>query len=99
MDSVSIDQADKPATPSGGAAADCGCQQLFTINSLKKMIALFLIFMFVCADYFVGGMSSLLGSSAVRSDGRLRPSGYVVQGIILVILFALVSYLNERGWL
>ncbi len=64
--------------------------------SLKMMFALFALFLFVVSDYFTESIISGFGEKAVK--GRHPTSwGVVLQGIFLVILYALATHLSESG--
>lgn len=90
-DSVALD-AIAPSAPEGGKKL--GASSL-TGRNVKVLVALFAIFILIVSDVFTNNVVSNFGG-AVR--GR-SPTAYgtVVQGIFLVIFFALAVHLIEGG--
>ena len=65
---------------------------LIGASSIKNYFFLFIIFLFVSSDFFVNNM---LSGSALQ--GRTpTSSGVVIQGIVMVLLFALFNYLDAK---
>ena len=65
---------------------------LIGASSIKNYFFLFIIFLFVSSDFFVNNMLS--GSSL---QGRTpTSSGVVIQGIVMVLLFAVFNYLDAK---
>lgn len=63
---------------------------------LKALAALFLLFLLVASDAFTGGVLASFGEKAVR--GRAPTAwGVVLQGVILVVLFAGATHLASVG--
>ena len=59
---------------------------------IKNYVIIFVLFMFVSSDFFV---DSVLSGSALA--GRIpTTSGVVIQGIALVVVFALFSHLSDK---
>jgi hypothetical protein len=67
-------------------------------NNIKSMFALFIIFIIVISEQFT---NTVIGNHCRFAVKGRRPTNYgiVIQGIILVILFALASYAIESGLL
>jgi hypothetical protein len=83
-----------PVTTQDGGKAS-GKNGARTAN-LGALLTLFVLFLFVVSDFFTDSVISGFGEKAVK--GR-HPTcwGVVLQGIFLVILFALASHLTENG--
>jgi len=65
---------------------------LIGASSIKNYFFLFIIFLFVSSDFFVNNM---LSGSALQ--GRTpTSSGVVIQGIVMVVLFAVFNYLDAK---
>jgi hypothetical protein len=85
-DSVPIDGG--PGAPGLGSHA--------RMTNMKLLLALFLIFIFVVSDVFTNNVIAGFGDKAVRC--RTPTSwGIILQGIFLVIFYALAIYLAEQG--
>jgi len=66
------------------------------MTNMKLLLALFLIFIFVVSDVFTNNVIAGFGDKAVRC--RTPTSwGIILQGIFLVIFYALAIYLAEQG--
>lgn len=63
-------------------------------HSIKMMVILFVLFIFVVSDIFTNNVLIHFGKNTV--SGRSPTNwGIAVQGITLVILFSLSKYLND----
>jgi hypothetical protein len=84
---TNVGSADKKRSSSGGPMG---------LTSVKMLFTLFLIFIFVASDFFTDSVLSGFGEKAVK--GRSPTSwGTVLQGIFIVILFALAGHLTDSG--
>jgi protein-S-isoprenylcysteine O-methyltransferase Ste14 len=81
-----------------GGLGDAGpppSSQRYGAASLKLLVALFLVFVTVVSDGFTNSVIAGFGENAVR--GRTAtPWGVVLQGVCLVIFYALAVYLFEH---
>ena len=79
-------------TPLGGGARAARPAAL----SAKMLAALFALFLLVSSDAFVHSVISRGGAGTMR-DRELTAWGAVVQGVFLVVAYALAAYLVEQG--
>lgn len=63
----------------------------------KHLITLFVLFMFISNDVFINRVLSKVNKNFVAYPGQTSTLGTVVQGIILVLLFAVGSFLIDRN--
>ena len=66
--------------------------------SIKSLLALILIFIFVTSDIFVNNFLILLGDTTVDKN-KLKLFGIIVQGIVMVLLFMLTIYAFNNNYL
>ena len=61
--------------------------------SIKNYFFLFILFLFVCSDFFI---NSVLSGSALQ--GRTPTScGVVIQGVVMVVIFAVFNHLSAKN--
>lgn len=65
--------------------------------SIKLILALFLIFLFVSSDVFIFNVLSKFDGTVKGRD--ISAYGTCVQGIMVVIMFAIVDFLISGGFL
>jgi len=70
------------------------CHQSFG-QGLKSALALLLLFLAVVSDAFITHVLSGFGDKAVRGRAP-TPWGVVLQGIFLVLMFTMATYLVDR---
>jgi len=66
--------------------------------SIKSLLALILIFIFVTSDIFVNNFLILLGDTTVDKN-KLKLFGIIVQGVAMVLLFILTIYAFNNNYL
>lgn len=62
--------------------------------SLRQAIILLIVFLLVCSDYVINNVISLVPGAVVGREVLSR--GVVVQGVLLVLAYALGNYLLEE---
>lgn len=62
----------------------------------KQLIALFLIFIFISNDVFIDRVLAKANNSFVVYPGQTSTAGTIVQGIIVVLLFAVATILINK---
>lgn len=82
VDSTSIDDEVSYAKNSGAARGDVGW---------KRMLLMFVIFMFVCSDFFI---NTVLGAVPGATHGRETTNrGVVVQGVVTVLAYVVAVHM------
>lgn len=69
-----------------------------TYASIKNAILLFLAFIFVVSSIFIDGVLARVPNATqdvVQGDKKITNVGHVVQGVVLVILYAVLTKLSE----
>lgn len=87
-DSVPLDSQDASGAPSAQPR----------LGNVRPLLALFAIFLAVISEPFKTHVMSGLGEKFIRQR-RLTTCGRAVQGLCLVIFYALFCSLSERGLL
>ena len=100
MSSVSFDELNevisagkkKPAAkskPVVEAFEDAPCRSDF-----KMKVALFLLYIIVCSTMFINNIVVHTGDDMTR-DGNTTNKGTIVSGILLVLMYSVVEYMNS----
>ena len=100
MTEPAVKRADVPAakmdatkTPAGVAAAKTDA--VVKKTSIRNLLILFLLFLVIVSDFFANHVISKFGQKTMR--GRAPSSwGVVLQGLFLVIGYAVLSHLDEQ---
>lgn len=62
--------------------------------TLRQAILLLIVFLLVCSDYIINNVLSLIPGTVRGREVLSR--GVIVQGVILVLLYALGNYLMQE---
>ena len=88
MDSVALDEAISEARSSGSS----GCRG--TELTLQSAVLLLFVFLLICSDYFINNVVSLIPGATRGREVLGR--GIMVQGTLLILLYALGNYLLQE---
>lgn len=72
-----------------------GEEESSSMKSVKKMLALFIIFLVVISGAFIENMNLFEGSSVMGN--RVTTFGHIIQGLFLVIAYSAFSTLIDAS--
>lgn len=80
---------------SDSVAIDTSKEVSSSTSNLKLLLVLFVLFIFVVSDVFVNGVLSSFGEKAVVNRD-VTAWGVVLQGIFLVVFYAIATHLSNE---